>query len=56
MVSVDIIGIPYKVYKDIADKIESTCDIPAENVIISATHNHTSVRLKKTAMTCIRNI
>jgi neutral ceramidase len=47
VVSVDIIGIPYKVYKDIADKIESTCDIPAENVIISATHNHTSVRLKE---------
>ena len=37
VVSVDIIGIPYKVYKDIADKIESTRDIPAENVIISAT-------------------
>jgi hypothetical protein len=45
IVSVDIIGIPFKITKTITEGVNKLCNIPSENIIISATHNHTSTSM-----------
>ena len=52
IVSVDIIGIPHEVMKDIVAGIEATCGIPASQVTISATHTHKGPPLSKDQADC----
>lgn len=47
LLSVDICWVPWKVFVDMRDAISDACGIPAESIIISATHTHTGPRLQE---------
>ena len=47
MVSVDVGGVPYYIYQRCVQQIEKKTGIPAGNIVISASHTHSSIQLPR---------
>ncbi len=47
MVSVDVGGVPYYIYLHAVQQIEKKTGIPAGNIVISASHTHSSIQLPR---------